>query len=924
MLRFTPIENARQAEHYYSVSDGGYYLNDHDLHREWGGRGAELLDLSGPPDYEQFKRLIHGLDPQTGEQLTAKLIEDRIPGWDVTASVPKGVTSALERGDGRIRDVLWRAGRKALSDIEELSTTRVRKDGRDEDRVTGNLVWYATEHPETRPAKADGMPDWDRHIHFVVFNLTHDAAEDQWKAAKFRPIMDLRKWFSTRFDMYMSHGLAELGYEIETKLRSDGKGGKRYYSWDIKGIPASVIKNFSRRSSEVEQAGKEVLEEFQKKIEEKNQKEGTSEPIPQELSVVVRDKLGAIYRQQKRDDMTLADYRDYWNSRITPEEGRQITATIERARQGKNPRPANTVEKGVSFALEHWFYRHSVLEEKFKQVTGLYISAMERCLGGALPQELDAEFKKQGVLSNRPDLPEWDARKEVTTAKTYGEEREITAFTREGNGRLRPVLPELAGVRQLLGDYLNKSAIELTDEQEGALNGLLHSSSVVNVVNAGQGTGKTTMLEQFGKALKRLKVGAIWLGTTHTAVDELKQRGLPAMTLARFLASPEEQKKAAGNRIILDEDSMLSHRDAYRLFMYAKANGCRIDLVGDTQQYKTPVAGDPIGLLLRFGGVKPITMKKTMRQQGKLKEAMEAILDGKVLKGHDMLSELGFVHEMPLEQLSQRAADLYLQWTAGGKAVPVISPTHAQADDIAGRIRAGLRARGDLKGEDKILRRLVRLDWSPAEVKEARKQDAEPGIVFEGYGAYREATQALAVGDLVKTTMGGKTKDGKHRICNGQRYRITGFTKDDDPILNNGWVVDKNWGGLVQRYVRTGQGTQGITADPRAIVVYGTPSLVATRQDGFYVPVSRVKTEVAVLTDSNAALRAAIQKQDVRKLATEMLKQNTAREQAVPRRRALVFIRRMQDYYRRLRERVAEAKRTIDRERGLDHVAFAR
>ena len=37
MLRFTPIENARQAEHYYSKSDGGYHLDD------LFGIGAELL-----------------------------------------------------------------------------------------------------------------------------------------------------------------------------------------------------------------------------------------------------------------------------------------------------------------------------------------------------------------------------------------------------------------------------------------------------------------------------------------------------------------------------------------------------------------------------------------------------------------------------------------------------------------------------------------------------------------------------------------------------------------------------------------------------------------------------------------------------------------------------------------------------------------
>src|SRR5216683_1820242 len=251
MIRFTPIENARQAEHYYSKSDCGYYLQADDLHREWGGKGAAMLGLSGPPDYEQFKRLIHGLDPRTGDQLTAKLIEDRIPGWDATVSVPKAVTTALESGDERIRDVIWSAGRKVMAELEELATTRVRKGGRQEDRATGNLVWYATEHPETRPTKEDGMPDWDRHIHFVVFNETFDPVEREWKAVKFRPIMDLHKWFSTRFDMYVASGMTDLRYEIESKYKADGKGGRKYYSWDIKGIPDTVITKFSRRSAEV-------------------------------------------------------------------------------------------------------------------------------------------------------------------------------------------------------------------------------------------------------------------------------------------------------------------------------------------------------------------------------------------------------------------------------------------------------------------------------------------------------------------------------------------------------------------------------------------------------------------------------------------------------------------------------------------------
>jgi conjugative relaxase-like TrwC/TraI family protein len=917
MLRFTPIANAAHAESYYARSDGGYYLGSHELGCGWLGKGAGLLGLSGRPDYDQFKRLIHGLDPHTGKQLTAKLIEERIPGWDVTASVPKGVTTALERGDTRVQGVIRWAMTKAFEDMEEAATTRVRKGGQYEDRVTGNLVAYAVEHPETRPTKEDGRSDWDRHWHLVVFNLTHDGVEDQWKAVKFRPIMDLRKYFSHRFDMYLSWALThQLGYEIDTKFKADGKAGRRYYSWDIKDIPQSVITKNSRRSAEVEKAEKQAIEAMKERDPD----------APAALSPVARDKLGATSRLHKQDE-TLEELREYWNSRITPEEAQAIAGVIERARQGKNPKPPNTADKAAAFAMEHWFYRNSVLKEKLKQVTGMAITAMERCMGAALPGELEREFQKQGVISDRETLPIWNPDKEVTSAANYQQERSMTGFAREGRGKERPVVPQPADLRPLLKkiaeglpDIRLADEKQLNDEQEKAVRALVGSRDVVNVLDAGQGTGKTETMKQYGRILSHFQVGATWLGTTHTAVAELQKRGLPAQTVASFLNSQKEQQKAAGHRIIVDESSLLAHRDAYRLMMYAREHGCRIDFVGDSKQYKSPSAGDTMRLLCgRFTGIEPITMKKTMRQQGRLKEAMEAIRDGKVLKGHDMLSELGCVRELPLEELTQTAAGLYLQWSAGGEHVPVISPTHAQADEIALKIRQGLRERGDLKGEDHTLRRLVDLQWSPAQLKEAREQGAE-GVVLARYAAYREETQALAVGDLVRTTMGGKTKDGKHRICNGQRYRIQGFTRDGDPILNNGWVVDKEWGGLVQRYVGTGQGAQGITEN-RAIVVYGTPSLVATRQEGFYVPVSRVRKEVAVLTDSNAELRAAIQRQESRKSAMELM--HPGRRQRAPLRQRLnkhfAYLRRLAAFARAHEGRPGDRQRRPPPEREMGY-----
>ena len=162
----------------------------------------------------------------------------RIAAWDVTASVPKGVTMALELGDDRIRGLIWQANRRAMADLEGYATTRVRVDGKQEDRVTGNLAWYSAEHAETRPVEDESlpeghkwrlMPDPDRHVHNVVANLTYDAAEGKWKAVKFRPIMDLRKYFDRRFDHYLSGLLSEAGYGIETRWKTDGK----YHTWDI-------------------------------------------------------------------------------------------------------------------------------------------------------------------------------------------------------------------------------------------------------------------------------------------------------------------------------------------------------------------------------------------------------------------------------------------------------------------------------------------------------------------------------------------------------------------------------------------------------------------------------------------------------------------------------------------------------------------
>jgi conjugative relaxase-like TrwC/TraI family protein len=929
MLRFTPIENARQAEHYYSRSDGGYYLDDHDLHREWGGKGAALLGLSGPPDYEQFRRLIHGLDPRTGEQLTAKLIEDRIPGWDVTASVPKGVTTALERGDGRIRDVLWRAGRQALADMEEMATTRVRKGGRQEDRVTGNLVWYATEHPETRPSKEDGMPDWDRHIHFVLFNVTRDNVEGEWKAVKFRPLMDLRKWFSTRFDMYMSRGLAELGYEMETKYRSDGTRGRKYYSWDIKGIPQSVVSKTSRRSAEVEQAEQEAIKAIRERDAE----------APDALSPVARDKLGATSRQHKRDDLTLADYRDYWNSRITPEEGRQIAATIERARQGRNPKPANTADKGVAYAIAHQFERSSVVRS-----TDLAITAMERCMGGALPHDIEAQCQKQGVLTKDG---------QATTHTVLEQEGRILAFAREGRGTMRS-----------LGPAAGPAAVNLaglSDDQRAAVLHAWQSPDQVVLIRGGAGTGKTTMMKKAIAGIDRPVV--VLAPSADASRGELREQGFrDAETVAQFLGRKPMQQKARGGVIWVDEAGMLPVADLDRLCALSKELGARLILQGDPKQHKAVTRhGNMLHVLHEYAGLPVSELNEIQRQKGDYAAAVAAIRDGEWKEADALLRHLGWVVEgkghAGLVAEYARALQERKAVTVGGKVemvpktVLVVDPTHRDGDQLSEALRALRKEAGLIDRQEKPFTRLVPQGWTTAEKGDAGRYAGDEVVQFfrncgpykagqrvkaaellpqltrvkpEHFQVYAEQPIQLAKGDTVRITAGVKSKDG-HRIDNGRIDQIAGFTAAGDPVLANGWVLDSQ-GGLHLKHglVSTSHAAQSKTHDI-VLAAMNRASAGAMGAEQGYVTVSRGRERGMIFTDmTRQELLAAMRRQDTRRSATELLGVPAAKARPKWRERSLAFVRRMQNYYRRLRRQVKEATRDLARERELGHAEFAR
>lgn len=885
MIRMRDIRDASAASSYYGKSDGGYYLDSSDLRREVGGKAAELLGLSSSPDFDQFKRLLQGLNPHTGDQLTAKLVQGRLAGWDVTASIPKGVTVALERGDSRIHDALWEAGRETMADLERFITTRERKGGAHDNRTTGNMVWYGFEHPETRPAKQDGMPDPDRHIHFVIPNVTWDASEQQWKAIKFRPVMDLRKWFDRRFDMRLASKLTDLGYQVETKYRNG-----KYYSWDIKGLPASVVTKFSRRAGEVEHLAEQL---------------GVG-------SAVGKDKLGATSRMHKRKDMTLADYRTYWDKRVTPEEARQVAEVIKATLLGRNPPPVNTADKGAAFAIAHEFERRSV-----SKLAELEITAMERCMGGALPEQIEPELRKQGVLTKGV---------EATTRGVLAEEGRIIAFAREGKGACRPmgVVPDIDVGRNLSPD------------QAAVARHVLTSPDRVILIRGAAGTGKTHAMKSIIGAIDRPV--AVLAPSADASRGVLRREGFAAAdTVAAFLGDKERQAGVRNGVIWVDEAGLLPIRDMARLTDVAREQNARIVLQGDPKQHRAvPRDGNLFPVLQQFAGLPVAELTDIRRQRGRYREAVAAIEKGDILKGHDILTELGWVTTVPVVAHNRPLVDAWFDGRAAGKEMLVVAPTHKEGEEITETIRVRLKAEGNL-GEERVAPRLVALNWSDAQKADRHQYAGEEWVQFfrnsgpyragdrllaedldlskcrpEHFAVFRREEIPLAVGDTIRVTAGVKDVDGK-RIDNGTMLTVTGFG-DKGRILaqtasGQARVLPPDVAHISHGYVSTSHSSQGKTVD-RVLIAMGGESLGAMNAAQFYVSASRARESATVFTDlPPKALREAIQRQDGRKSATELMQPKPR-----PKRRRLAhLVRRARDIYHRLRERAETAiQRTVE------------
>jgi conjugative relaxase-like TrwC/TraI family protein len=845
MIRITQQDSAKDAKRYYATAD--YYSEGQELVGSWGGKGASRLGLEGTVDKFSFERLCDNLDPRTGEPLTVRTRSERRVGYDFTFSVPKSVSLLYAMsGDQGIMDAFRGAVDETMREIETEMKTRVRMDGRDDDRVTGNMVWAEFIHTTSRPV--DGLPDPQLHAHVFVFNTTFDDEERRWKAGQFADIKRDGPYFQAAFRVRLANRLQDLGFGVARK-RDD---------FEIAGIPADVLGRFSRRTALIEKKAKEL---------------GISDPDR-------KGELGAQTREKKGSPLSFERLRKEWNARLTDKE-REAVAAVHR-RERACARLEHGEAQAVDHATQHCFVREAVVPER-KVLT----EALKRGLGSVTVEDVAREIK------DRPLVRSLIAGREMATTKEMvALEAKLTDFARQGRGRFRP-----------LGDPKRRCSRDwFNDEQKAAVGHVLGSRDRVMIIRGVAGTGKTTLEQEIGEALAEAGRPVVAMAQSVRAKDVLREKAgfTNADTVARFLKDQEMQESARGGVILVDEASQLGTRDTAELFGVAEAVGARVILVGDRRQHRSVTAGEPLKLLEEKAGLRVAEVTEILRQEGDYKKAAEALSEGRTEEAFEELDKLGWVKQVEDGDRYNQLSDAYMaaahETKKNGeyKSALVVSPTHAEGDRITQAIRDGLKEKGRL-GKERIVNA-----WIPSHLTDAQKSDAteyEPGYLVQfqqnapshtkgsrlivgvevkpptelanRFEVYRPVQVPLAAGDRVRITAGGKTKDGKHRLDNGSLLTVEGFNQRGDIIVDHGWVIDRDFGHLTHGYVVTSHASQGDTVD-KVFVAISSQSLPATNQRTAYVALTRGKEQAQIYTDDRKELLRAISRPDEPLSATEL------------------------------------------------------
>ncbi len=821
---------------------------------EWIGSGATHLGLTGPVGAEEFSRLCEARHPTKGQRLGERdrSVNRRLY-FDFVFSPPKSVSIvALTAGDHRVQELHVKAVKNAFQRMETYACARVRKEGQNFDRATGNLTAAFFHHETSR-----GMNDPQLHTHAVVQNITWDQAENTWKALQPGLIYQNLSYLTEVYRSHLARGLMELGY----RLRTTPQG------FEIEGISEDLLARFSKRHTEMEKVARKL----------------SSEKPGVKLS---RWILARATRPKKGRSLSADEINGKQRAQINQSEWAALREVVKQAKSGRSSfGPGATPAEALDYARDHLFERASTVRRE-----ELLREALRFGRGHLVDKDL------LGPLQARPEFIRRED--QLTTREMLQLEREMISSVNRARERYRafvsaPRLPP-----------------DLLPGQKAAVESLLRSTDGVMSLTGRAGTGKTHVVKTFVDALAATGQSVVIAAPTSGAVDVLKEGGFPeAQTLQRLLMDQSTHPKLSGRLLIVDEANLLSVRQMHSLLGLARSQGCRTLLIGDTRQHHSVEAGDALRILEAESRLRSATLEEILRQKSsEYRAAVKEIASGQTLPGYERLDRLGAVIEEPDRTRREKLlAAEYVQSRQKGRSALLVAPTWREIGSITQAVRQELKVKGLLSPGDKSVTVHDGLDWTEAQRRDFRRY--RPGLILR----FHHRTRDFAPGDWGKVVEVGKENltiqradsvrvkiTGKQakafdvaecktidvapdeqiliqancrarKLINGQLVTVARVFRNGGLMLTDGRYLGPGFRSFTYGYAVTSHAAEGKTVDD-VYLSASNASLIAASQEQFYVSVSRGRRKVRIFTESRSELLGAIQQSSMRTPALELVR----------------------------------------------------
>lgn len=792
----------------YFANDNYYSADEHAEAGVCGGEGARALGLEGQVERDAFEGVLNGRLPD-GEMVGQ--VEGRRLGLDLTFSMPKSASIlALVSGDRRILDAHLAAVKSTMSQLVEKQFAESRNYERShsgEPQKTGNLVYALFAHDTSRALDPQG------HIHTVVANLTHDP-KGTWKALWNGEIWKNNTTIGQFYHAAFRAQLQKLGYETEAA----GKHG----SFEIKGVPPAVIKEFSQRR-----------EDIRTKVEEL----GISSPKGQDRVTVntrdpklaVEDRAALVQSWQDRSALLgfdgkalIADAkmraeietRPSFRETATAAIG-EISTRINAALRTPSPLavsgaaalflPAETIkaQHATASAIRHLSEREAAFSPQaiLASALGFQIKGLE---GGAVVQRIGELLREGHLIPGKSDRLDghFDL---VTTPAALVMEQKILDTIERGHGAGRAFMPPETAMARL-----QEAARELGRERAGVDNWQLNEGQLaagVAILSGGDrflniqgvaGAGKSTLLGALDKVLDAEGIKLVGLafqnkmvadlrggGGQGMSADQMREAGIEAYTIARFLNTYgsaaalgsgeryEAAKAALANTVIItDESSMVSSRDMLRLVTLAE----QIDLakapfMGDRQQLSAIEQGKMFAVS-QASGQATVRMDENIRQKN---SPLLLAVAGLSNEGHaglalDLLAAHGRVIEAGATHVA-RAAGLWLSLSPEKReATAIFTAGRDDRAEINALVQAGLLKEGSLTGVGIALTTLQSVNATREEMRFASTYRV--GQVLEARMDVREIGLRRGEYQVSEVRNDGKVvleRDGRRKVIDPNR-----------------------------------------------------------------------------------------------------------------------------------------------------------